>query len=40
MAFDYGTAMDIVLVIGQITSLGSLVADILYAFIDPRICFN
>ncbi len=35
--FDYGTAVDLVVVIGAVTILGSLLADILLALADPRI---
>ncbi len=36
---QYGTAGYLVLVIAAVTALGSLIADVLYAFADPRIQF-
>ena len=39
-AFDYGTAVDLVFVIGAVTVLGSLVADLLYLVADPRIQYR
>ncbi|MDA8346769.1 MAG: ABC transporter permease [Thermaerobacter sp.] len=39
VAFNYGVAVDLVLVIGAVTICGSLVADLLYAVADPRIKF-
>jgi peptide/nickel transport system permease protein len=38
--FDYGTAVDLVVVIGAVTILGSLIADILLAIADPRIQYG
>ncbi len=38
--FDYSRAVDLVMVIGAFTILGSLVADLLYALADPRIKFS
>ena len=37
--FNYGAAVDLVVVIGAVTILGSLLADLLYAAADPRIHF-
>ncbi len=37
---NYGGVVDLVLVIGFVTVLGSLLADLLYAFADPRIQFS
>jgi peptide/nickel transport system permease protein len=39
-AFDYGTAIDLVFVIGAVTVLGSLLADLLYLLADPRIQYR
>jgi peptide/nickel transport system permease protein len=40
IGMNYGGAVDIIFVIGLITVAGSLLADFLYAFVDPRIQFN
>ena len=40
ITFDYGTAVDLVFVIGAVTVLGSLVADLLYLLADPRIQYR
>ena len=39
-SFDYGTAVDLVFVIGAVTVLGSLLADLLYLLADPRIQYR
>ncbi len=40
VAFDFGTAVDLVFVIGAVTVLGSLAADLLYLMTDPRIQYR
>jgi peptide/nickel transport system permease protein len=40
VAFDFGTAVDLVFVIGAVTVLGSLAADLLYLLADPRIQYR
>ncbi|MDA8344854.1 MAG: ABC transporter permease [Thermaerobacter sp.] len=40
IGMNYGAAVDLVFVISAVTVLGSLVADLLYAFADPRIQFS
>ncbi len=39
-SFDYGTAVDLVFVIGAVTVLGSFAADLLYLLADPRIQYR
>jgi len=40
IAFDFGTAVDLVVVIAVVTVLGSLVADVCYVLADPRIQYR
>jgi peptide/nickel transport system permease protein len=37
---DYPTMLGFIVVVGAATVLGSLVADILYAFADPRVRYS
>ena len=40
IGLDYGFAVDIVFVIGLMTVVLSLLSDVLYAVVDPRIQFS